>query len=159
MVRDRRRPLVDERGFTLVEMLVLVGIIAILSIVAAPTFLSYIQSSTLQAGARELASTINRGRQLAISRNTTVCVQLIGTDITMRTALCSTGPLYTGPGTDGNGVIRLTNGMRVSFAGGTSVVFNNLGAATTVNTFTVTNPVTNGTRSVVVSASGQVSVQ
>ena len=159
MVRDRMRPLVNERGFTLAELLVVIGMIGILSILAVPTFLSYYQSSTLQAGAQELATTINRGRQLAISRNTTVCVQLSGTNITMRTAVCGTGPLYTGPETDGNGVIRLSNGMRVSFAGGSSVVFNNLGAATTANTFTVTNPVTNLTRSVVVSASGQVSVQ
>ena len=159
MVRDRIRPLVDERGFTLAELLVVIGMIGILSILATPSFLSYYQSSTLQAGAQELATAINRGRQLAISRNTTVCVQLSGTNITMRTAVCSTGTLYTGPETDGNGVIRLTNGMRVSFAGGTSVVFNNLGAATTANNFTVTNPVTNLTRSVVVSASGQVSVQ
>jgi Tfp pilus assembly protein FimT len=91
----------------------------------------YWQSSTLQAGAQELATAINRGRQLAISRNTTVCVELSGTNITMRTAVCSTGTLYKGPETDGNGVIRLTNGIRVSFAGGSSVVFNNLGAATT----------------------------
>lgn len=159
MARDRVRPLGDARGFTLAEMLVVVGMIGVLSILAAPTFLSYWQSSTLQAGAQELATAISRGRQLAISRNTTVCVQLSGTNITMRTAVCSTGTLYTGPETDGSGVIRLTNSMRVSFASGTSVVFNNLGAATTPNTFTVTNPTTNRTRSVVVSASGQVSVQ
>ena len=158
MKRGRLRPL-DARGFTLAELLVVIGIIGIVSILAAPTLLSYYQSSTLQAGARELASAVSRGRQLAISRNTTVSVELSDTNITMRTAVCSTGALYTGPETDGNGVIRLTNGMRVSFAGGTSVVFNNLGAATTANTFTVKNPVTNGTRTVVVSASGQVSVQ
>ena len=158
MKRDRIRPL-DARGFTLAELLVTIGIIGIVSILAAPTFLSYYQSSTLKAGARELASAVSRGRQLAVSRNTTVCVELSGTNITMRTAVCGTGTLYTGPETNGNGVIRLTNRMRVSFAGCTSLVFNNLGAATTANNFTVTNPVTNLTRSVVVSASGQVTVQ
>jgi len=158
MARDRMKPLVDERGYSLAELLVLIGVIAILAIISVPTFLGYIQSSTLQAGARELATAINRGRQLAVSRNTTVCIQLSGTAITLRPGGCAATP-YTGPGTDGNGVIRLTNGMRVSFAGGSSVVFSNLGAATTANTFTVTNPVNNLTRSVVVSASGQVSVQ
>ena len=155
------RPLVDERGFSLAELLVTIGVIAILSIASIPTLLTYWQGATLQAGARELATAINRGRQLALARNTTVSVQLSGTSITMRTAagLCGTGTLYTGPGTDGNGAIRLTNGMQVSFAGGTCVLFNNLGAAATANTFTVTNPVTNRTRSVVVSPSGQVRVQ
>lgn len=151
--------MVDERGFTLGELLAVIGVIAIVSILAVPSILSYWQSSTLEAGARELATAVNRGRQLAVSRNTTVCVQLSGANITMRTVVCGTGTLYTGPETDGNGVIRLTNGMQVSFAGGTSVVFNNLGAATTANTFTVTHPATTRTRSVVVAASGQVSVQ
>jgi len=39
MARDRMKPLVDERGYSLAELLVLIGVIAILAIISVPTFL------------------------------------------------------------------------------------------------------------------------
>jgi len=109
-------------------------------------------------GAEELATAVNRGRHLAISRNTTVCAQVSGTSVTLRTGGCA-GTLFTGIGTTAAGLIALTSGMRASFASGTSVVFTNLGAASTAATLRVTHPTTGKTRDVVVSASGQVRVQ
>lgn len=146
----------SETGYTLAELLMVAAVIGILAVLAMPTFVSYWRSSTLRAGAQELASAINLGRQLAISRNTTVCVQVTGTSIVMRTGGCA-GAIWTGPGTDGAGAIRLANAMQVT-AGG-NVVFTNLGAASTAGVFTVTNPVGGGTRIVNVLASGRVSVQ
>ena len=157
MVRERIRGL-GERGFTLAELLVVIATIGILSILVTPTLISYWNASTLQAGAEELTAAINRGRQLAIVQNTTVCVQPSGASITMRTGGCA-GTLYTGPGTSASGVISLASGMQASFASGTSVVFTNLGAASPAATLRVTSPTTGRTRDVVVSASGQVRVQ
>jgi len=156
MVPERIRAL--ERGFTLAELLVVIVMIGVLSVLAAPSLISYWQASSVQAGAEELAPAVNRGRQLAISRNTTVCVQVSSGSITLRTGSCG-GTLFTGAGTTSAGLIPLTSGMQASFASGTSVVFTNLGAASPAATLRVTSPTTGRTRDVVVSASGQVRVQ
>ena len=146
----------NAKGFTLAELSLVVALIGLLAVLATPTFLSYWKSSTLRAGAGELAAAVNLGRQIAISRNTTVCVQVSGTSIVMRTGGCG-GAIWTGPGTDGSGVIHLANTLQVSSGG--NVVFANLGTASTAGSFTVTSPVDGATRTVVVSTSGRVSVQ
>src|SRR5260370_2490687 len=90
---------VGSRGFSLVELLVLVGVIAIITTVSAPAFVNYWRAATLQGGARELATIINRGRQVAISNNTTVCVKQSTNHVPVLTAGCAP-PLRTGPATD-----------------------------------------------------------
>jgi prepilin-type N-terminal cleavage/methylation domain-containing protein len=149
----------NSRGFTFAELMLVVAIIGILSVLAAPTLWSYIQTSALQAGARELATAINLGRQLAIARNTTVCVEVTGTNIRLRTGGCL-GTIWTGPGTDGTGVIKVSDPgtLQISAPGG-NVVFTNLGAANPAGNYTVRNPVDSKTRTVAVAASGRVSVQ
>ena len=150
----------NSRGFTLTELLLVIAIIGVLSVLAAPTLFSYIQTSALQAGTRELVTAINHGRQLAIARNTTVCVEVTGTNIRLRTGGCL-GTIWTGPGTDSAGVIRISDPgtLQISVAPPPGVVFTNLGAASTVGTYTVRNPVDSKTRTVAVASSGRVSIQ
>lgn len=150
----RRR---NSRGFGLIELVVVMAMIGILSVLATPMLISYWRSSTLQAGAQELATAINLGRQLAITRNTTACVQLSGTNILVRTGGCG-GTIWTGPGTDGSGAIRLQSGLQVSHIG-PNVVFTSLGAASPGGLYRVTNPADGTMRTVVVSSSGRVSLQ
>jgi len=148
----------NARGFTLLELMLIVAILGILAALAAPTLISYIQTAALQAGTRELATAINLGRQLAIARNTTVCVEVTGTNIQLRTGGCG-GTIWTGPGTDGSGVIKVSDPGTLRISTTANVVFTNLGAASTAGTYTVTNPADNKTRTVVVAASGRVNVQ
>ena len=147
----------NSRGFTFAELMLVVAIIGILSVLAAPTLFTYIQTGALQAGARELASAINLGRQLAIARNTTVCVEVTGTNIRLRTGGCL-GTIWTGPGTDSAGVIRVSDPGILQISG-PNVVFTNLGAASTFGNYTVRNPVDNKTRTVAVASSGRVTIQ
>ena len=125
----------------------------------AGAFGSYWRSATLQAGARELAAIINQGRQLAIAKNTTVCVNQGSNKVQFLTGGCAGvgGTVWTGPGTDGSGWISLQNSVRV-IAATASVVFNFMGAATTAGTYTVQNPVNNATMHVTVALSGRVTV-
>lgn len=134
------------------------AIAGVLAALVAPTLLSYAQASALQAGARELATAINLGRQIAISQNTTVCVEVTGANIRLRTGGCA-GTIWRGPGTDGAGVIRLSDPSALRISTTAKVVFTNLGAASPAGTYTVTNPTNNGTRTVVVAATGRVSVR
>ncbi len=137
-------------------------IIAIVTTVSVPAFVSYWRSATLQAGTRELAGIINRGRQLAIEKNTTVCVKQSADKVQFLTGDC-TGTVWTGPGTDANGRFTLTNnvsvsGFTVNSGPDTHVVFNFMGAARTSGVYTVTNPVNNASMHVTVSLAGRVTV-
>lgn len=146
----------DSRGFGLTELLVLVAIIAVIAAVSVPSFVSYLQSATLRAGAQELATILNRGRQVAIAQNGSICVSQSANKVRFLTGGCA-GGAWTGPGTDGNGWFTLQNGVNVSSTTG-NVVFNYLGAAPTAGTYTVQNPVVNRTMSVTVALSGRVTV-
>jgi prepilin-type N-terminal cleavage/methylation domain-containing protein len=145
-----------EGGFSAAELLVTVAILGILTAIGVPYFLSYWRAATLRAGAEELAGVLNDARQLAISRNRSVCVSNDGTRVSFHLDNCG-NPAVTRPGTDGQGWIRLTNGQRV--AGSTAnVTFNYLGAATTAATYTVQSPNGGATLCVAVAASGRVRI-
>lgn len=146
----------DSRGFSLAELLVLIAVIALIAAVSVPSFVSYWQSATLKAGAQELATILNRGRQVAIGQNGSVCVSQSASKVRFLTGGCA-GAVWTGPGTDGNGWFTLQNGVNVSSTTG-NVVFNYLGAASSAGTYAVHNPVSNQTMSVTVALSGRVTV-
>ena len=102
----------NERGFGMAELIVVVAIIGLLAALALPSFLTYWQSSTLSAGAAEMQSTLNRGRQLAIAQNGSVCVQVSGTGVRYRTASCA-GTIWTGTGTNSAGLVSLSSGLEI----------------------------------------------
>ena len=66
---DGRVRRMNARGFALAELMVVLAIAGALAMLVAPTLSSYARTAALQAAARELATTINLGRQIAISRN------------------------------------------------------------------------------------------
>jgi len=146
----------NERGFGLAELIVVVAVIGVLAALAMPTFLTYWQTAGLSAGAAEMSSVLGRARALAIAQNTSVCVQVSGTSVRFRTVSCA-GTIWTGSGTDSAGLITLANSMQIS--GATSAIFTNAGGANPGATYTVTDPRTARTRSVVVAATGRVTVQ
>jgi prepilin-type N-terminal cleavage/methylation domain-containing protein len=159
MVRQRTADVTGhEAGFSLIELIVVVAMIGILAVLAGPQFMSYWRTSATTAAATELATVVNRARQLAISGNQLYCAESTANNVRYRqntNATCTAGAVWTGSGTDANGIVQLQNNMRVT---GGPVVFTQLGAAALAGTFTVTNP-NGGARNVVVAASGRVTVQ
>lgn len=142
-------------GFSLPELIVTVAVVGILTAISVPYFVSYWRAATLRAGAQELATALNSARQLAISRNTSVCVTNDGTRVQYLVGGCA-GAAWIGPGTDGAGWISLANGVRVT--GSTAnASFTYLGAANGA-TYTVQNPQDGKTLSVVVAVSGRVNI-
>ena len=149
----------NARGFTLAEIMVVLAIVGALATLVTPALSSYARTAALQAAARELATSINLGRQLAISRNTTVCVEAASlTSIRLRVGGCG-GAIWTGPGTDGSGAIKISDSSALQINTTANVVFTSLGAASPAGTYTLTSPATRGTRTVVVAAAGRVSVR
>jgi len=140
----------------MVELMVVIAISGVIAATSVPWMITYWRAATLRAGAEELATGLNRGRQLAIAQNQSICVEVVGTQYRYRAVTC-VGAIWTGPGTPANGLFTLANNVTV--AANANPVFDYLGAAAPAATFTVTNPQGGGARNVVVSASGRVQIQ
>ncbi len=65
-----------ERGFTLVELLVVITVISILLAFSAPALFSGLQASRLGGAGERMLSTISEAQQLAFSQNCTVELQI-----------------------------------------------------------------------------------
>lgn len=65
------------RGFTLVELMVVIGIISITAAVALPNLAGYMRASRIRTGQDSVASAIQRARNLAIMRNSQMGVSFV----------------------------------------------------------------------------------
>jgi type II secretion system protein H len=58
----------DQRGFTLVELMVLIGIIGLLAAIGVPTFNGYLRANEIDATGDRLASDLALARATAVSQ-------------------------------------------------------------------------------------------
>jgi Tfp pilus assembly protein FimT len=137
------------------ELLVVLGIMAVVTASSAPWLLTYWRSAGLRAGAEELVAGLNNGRQLAISQAQPVCVEVVNNQYRYRLGGCA-GTVWAGTGTGANGFSRLSNNMGLTT--NANPVFDYLGAAAPGATLTVTNPQGGATLAVVVSPAGRVRI-
>ena len=145
----------------MVELMIAVAVMGIVSVLGYPYVSSYLQAARLRAGAQEFVTLVNGARQLAIARNTNVCVSLNGTVVTYRTgvsATCGGGILFVGAGTAADGTMTLQNAVQIT-AATANVTFSSLGAATAAGTYTVHDPLSGNNLSVVVATTGRVRIQ
>jgi type IV fimbrial biogenesis protein FimT len=135
-----------QRGFTLVEMMIALAIVALVLFVAVPSFTIFLQNQQIKNAANSALDGLTFARAEAIRLNTPVRFQFVsdltdscalsGTSLawvvslTDPTGLCATPPNTTPPGiiqsrsaTEGMGNAVLAE------TGGTSVTFTGLGRA------------------------------
>jgi len=67
---------VNKKGFTLVELITVIALLAILMAIATPSFMSWRESAQYKEVARDVLSGLRRARSLAVSENRTVNVTL-----------------------------------------------------------------------------------
>jgi prepilin-type N-terminal cleavage/methylation domain-containing protein len=100
--QQRLFPCIPQSGFTLVEIMIVVGMIAILSAIATPFIMNWLPNMRLQSAARHLLTDMQNAKNEAIKTNTNVTLAFT------QPAACPGGS-YTF--TDGNGLVIATVAM------------------------------------------------
>jgi prepilin-type N-terminal cleavage/methylation domain-containing protein len=148
----------QQVGFTLIEIMLVVGIIAIISALATPMFLSYYQGAQVRVAAEEVATFLNQGRQLAITQNRSICVHITTTAMHYHQGTCADDTnWWKGPGTDASGNIPVPEGITLT-TNNTDLIFNYLGGSNTATTYTILHTKSNKVLRVVAALSGRVNI-
>lgn len=148
----------NDRGFTLIELIVVVVIIGALFISAIPLYLSYQKRSEAKGGADQVVAGLNQARQLAITKNESYRVEMDTTNNRYRFVKVSDSSIYSGPGTDSQGWFKLENNASISSVSA-NPVFSYIGAANTASTITVRNRDGTYTYTISVNSAGRIKVQ
>lgn len=70
----------SENGYSLVELIVVVGMIGIISLVSVPSFIHYRQSATIKASIAQVTNELRAARHRAITRTRPVKISIKLTD-------------------------------------------------------------------------------
>ena len=143
-------------GYSLIELIITIGMIAVVTTWAVPSFLNYYRSAKVRAGAQTVSAYLNEARQLAIKTNGPVCVSHTASTMQFRTSTCGGATITVA------GLVNSSNSIRlpetISLSSGANATFGQLGNATTGATYTVTDTVSGRTLNVIVAGSGRVCI-
>lgn len=145
----------SEAGYSLIELVITIGMILVVTTWAMPTFLNYLRSSRVEAGARAVSAYLNEGRQLAIKTNGPVCVAHTTSTLQFKSATCGGTAIVVTGLANATSSVRLPDNISLSVTSGSSAIFQALGNAAGT-TYTVTDVPSGRTLRVIVAPSGRV---
>ncbi len=140
-----KRVLTDCRGFSLAEILVAIGIFAILAAIAAPQFVAFRPKNRLNGAARQIYSELMWARSKAVNDNSSYVVTF-PTNQTMQIAGSTTKTV--------NIQTEYSDVTLTSTA--STITFSSRGTTDVAPTITLTNP--GGTKSVTIRITGTASI-
>ncbi|MDH4060383.1 MAG: GspH/FimT family pseudopilin [Aquincola sp.] len=73
----------DRRGFTLIELIVAMAVLAIIAVVAAPAFGEYFATQRVKSAAEELLTDFQYARMESVQRNAAVAVNMASNGYTI----------------------------------------------------------------------------
>ncbi|MFH1581820.1 MAG: GspH/FimT family pseudopilin [Pseudomonadota bacterium] len=76
-IRDSMRLFNKQSGFTLIELIVIIAIVAVFAGIAVPNFLSYMPKHRLNGAARQVMGDLMAARMKAVKENLTVTVEWV----------------------------------------------------------------------------------
>jgi prepilin-type N-terminal cleavage/methylation domain-containing protein len=137
-------------GFTLIEILIVVALIAVLAGATAPAVTTAMEQYNVNSAGQQVVSTIRAARFQAVARNQTLQVRFnypaAGQYQVVDTALNAVGEVQ-----------RLPDG--ITFGGFTNLQITTTGRVTTASNIVVTNGSAEHDRTIAVSTSGRVQLQ
>lgn len=124
-------------GFTLVEMLIVIAIIAIATSLGIPSYRTWVQNTQIRNAAESIQNGLQRARAEAIGLNTNVEFVLLGTNPSwvssweVRAVNAPVPPIDSSSGTEGSKNVTAkgfdTNAVGVAGAAATTITFSSLG--------------------------------
>jgi prepilin-type N-terminal cleavage/methylation domain-containing protein len=152
-MRISRHPSAKQGGFSLLEFMAAIGVLAILAATAVPTLLSTLRGLRLADGARQLASELQLARMKAISQHTKYRVSFGSYPATTYSLEKHNGAAFALE----SGPFTLPEGISVTSVAPAVSEFQSGGTANAASTITLTNGSVNKT--VQVNLVGRVKIQ
>jgi Tfp pilus assembly protein FimT len=144
------------------ELLVTIAVLGILAAITAVAAATYLPGLQVRWAARELQTTLNRAKMLAVTTRQFTCIDVFGTGVRFRQGATQgtacAGAIWTGTGTDTNGMMAASGQTTVARVSAGAPIFSQFGTAVVPGQFTINRPGNPRLTSVTVTAAGQVTI-
>lgn len=136
-----------NRGFTLIELMVTIAVLAIIATMAAPAFGDLVTQQKLNSSARELVMAINQAKSQAalVKKSVGLCLGRTQSDSDFTKTECATAtiPEYAAMAADAKTEaeksriisVQIDAGVTIGSTSATSILLSDIGSTSTAQTF------------------------
>jgi len=136
----------QQKGFTLIELIIVMGIMGILATIAVPTFQNYIRNQNLKTAARGITSDFFATREKALSENVRYRITF---DQASNSYTIARGTAAGAPYVDQQTKLMTSYAPSIKVDADQVVYFQTRGTVTACN-FTISNPINGSVANIIV---------